>query len=109
MASGPRIPFSGILLVVFGALFLADQLGAVSFGSVFAKYWPALLVLAGLLNLIERPASLFGPIALIIAGTTILLANLGYLELESLWRLWPVVLIAVGLNILFSNARGKKA
>ena len=109
MASGPRIPFSGILLVVFGALFLADQLGAVKFGAVFAKYWPSLLVLAGVLNLIERPASLFGPIALIIVGSALLLANFGYLEIDSLWRLWPVVLIALGLNILFSNARGKKA
>jgi hypothetical protein len=37
------------------------------------------------------------------------MSNLGYLEFESVWRLWPVVLIAVGLNILFSNARSKKA
>lgn len=109
MASGPRIPFSGILLVVFGALFLADQLGAVSFGSVFAKYWPSLLILAGVLNLIEKPASLFGPVVMITVGTALLMSNLGYLEFESVWRLWPVVLIAVGLNILFSNARSKKA
>ena len=49
MAAGPRIPFSGVLLVVFGGLFLADQLGALSFGHVFKVWWPALLVLAGLL------------------------------------------------------------
>ena len=49
MASGPRIPFSGVLLVVFGCLFLADQMGALSFGHVFKTWWPALLVLAGLL------------------------------------------------------------
>ena len=107
MASGPRIPFSGILLVVFGALFLADQMGALSFGSVFAKYWPALLVLAGVLNLIERPSSLFGPVIMITVGAALLLSNLGYLKFESVWRLWPLVLIAMGLNILFSNARGK--
>ena len=59
--SGPRIPFSGVLLVVFGGLFLADQLGALSFGHVFHTWWPALLVLAGLLNLIEQPAALFAP------------------------------------------------
>ena len=76
MASGPRIPFSGVLLVVFGALFLADQLGALSFGQVFATWWPALLVLAGLLNLIERPSTPLGPIIMIAVGAGLLLANL---------------------------------
>ena len=107
MAGAPRIPFSGILLVVFGALFLADQLGALSFGSVFSKYWPGLLVLAGVLNLIERPSSLFAPIIMITVGAALLLSNLGYLKFESVWRLWPLVLIAVGLNIVFAGARGK--
>lgn len=29
MAQGSKIPFSGVLLVIFGALFLADQMGAI--------------------------------------------------------------------------------
>lgn len=107
MASGSRIPFSGILLIVFGGLFLADQLGAVSFGHVFRTWWPALLVLAGLLNLIERPAAAFAPVIMITVGAALLLSNLGYLRFESVWRLWPVVLIALGANILFGSARGK--
>jgi hypothetical protein len=107
MAAGPRIPFSGILLVAFGGLFLADQLGAISFGDTFAKYWPALLILAGVLNLIERPSSLFAPLIMVSVGAALLLSNLGYLQFQSVWRLWPLVLIAMGLNILYSNARGR--
>ena len=107
MASGPRIPFSGILLIVFGGLFLADQMGAISFGHTFAKWWPALLVLAGVLSLVERPGSAFMPVILITVGTALLLSNLGYLEFDSVWRLWPLVLIAVGLNIVFSHAKVK--
>jgi len=107
MASGPRIPFSGVLLVVFGGLFLADQLGAISFGHVFRTWWPALLVLAGLLNLIERPANFFGPLIMMTAGVALLLANLHVLEFESVWRLWPVLMIAMGLNILLSAGKGK--
>ena len=104
MASGPRIPLSGILLVVFGGLFLADQMGALSFGHVFSTWWPALLVIAGVLNMIERPASAFGPVIMIMVGAALLLSNLHYLKFESVWRLWPVVLIAMGLNILFGGA-----
>lgn len=107
MAFGSRIPFSGILLVVFGALFLADQLGAMSFGQVFSTWWPALLILVGLLNLLERPASIFGPIILITVGAVLLLSHLHYLKFESVWRLWPLVLIAMGLNIVFSRGKGK--
>ncbi len=102
MASGPRIPFSGVLLVVFGALFLADQLGALSFGHVFATWWPALLVLAGLLNLIERPAAPLGPIIMIAVGAGLLLANLHVIQFDRVYRLWPLLMIALGLNILFS-------
>lgn len=103
MASGPRIPFSGVLLVVFGALFLADQLGALAFGSVFKTWWPALLVLAGLLNLIERPTTPLTPVLMITVGVALVLVNLKMIEFDRVWRLWPVILIGLGLNILFGG------
>lgn len=106
MASGSRIAFSGVLLVVFGCLFLADQLGAIHFGAVFHTWWPAILVLGGLLSLIEQPASIFGPLIMLTVGAALLLRNLGVLKLESVWKLWPVILIALGLNSLFGN-KGK--
>lgn len=106
MASGPRVPFFGILLIVFGALFLADQMGVISFGHTFSRWWPALLVLAGVAGVIERQGGTFMPILLITVGTAMLLSKLGYLEIDSVWRLWPIVLIAVGLKIVLSRAKG---
>jgi hypothetical protein len=103
MAQGPRVPFSGIMLIVFGALFLADQLGAISFGPTFATWWPALLILAGVLHLIERPNVTFLPIVMIGVGVALLLSNLGYLHVDYLWRLWPILIIAVGLKIVFGG------
>jgi hypothetical protein len=108
MASGPRIAFSGVMLVVFGCLFLADQLGALHFGAVFHTWWPAILVIAGLLSLIEQPPSIFGPLVMLTIGAALLLRNLGYLKLESIWKLWPVILIALGLNSLFASKGGGK-
>ena len=106
MASGSRIAFSGVMLVVFGCLFLADQLGALHFGAVFHVWWPAILVIAGLLNLIEKPASIFGPLIMLTVGAALLLKNLGYLKIESVWKLWPLILIALGLNSLFASKGG---
>jgi len=107
MASGTRIPFSGILLVVLGALFLADQFSVLSFGQVFARWWPSLLILAGVLNLLERPAKVFAPVVMIVVGVAVQLSKLGYLELAHVWKLWPLVLITMGVSIMFSAGRAK--
>lgn len=104
MASGPRIPISGILLLVFGALFLLDQMGVMSFGPVFAKWWPALLVVAGVLHLVERPGVTFLPVVMIAVGAAFLLMHLGYLHVNNLWRMWPILIIAVGLKIVLGSA-----
>ncbi len=105
MAGGSRIPYSGIMLVVVGGLFLADQLGAIHFGALFRTWWPAILVIAGLLSLAERPASVFGPIIMIMVGAALLLSNLHVVQFTSVWKLWPVVLIAAGLNSIFGRSK----
>ncbi|MDI7275306.1 MAG: DUF5668 domain-containing protein [Anaerolineae bacterium] len=49
-----------------------------------------------------RRPGLFGPILLITAGVLLLLSNLGLLRVGwwELWRLWPLLLVFVGLDIL---------
>jgi cadmium resistance protein CadD (predicted permease) len=106
MAAGTRIPFSGVMLIVVGAVFLADQFHVIHFGQFFHDWWPAILVIAGVLNLIEKPAAPFGPLILITVGVALLLAKRHVVQMSSVWQLWPVVLIALGLNILLS--RGSK-
>lgn len=107
MASTSRIPFSGVLLVLLGGIFLADQLGALSAGHIIRTWWPVLLVLAGLLNLLEKPSTPIGPLALLSVGVVLLLANLGIMRIGSVSRLWPIALIAMGLHILMSRGGGK--
>jgi len=53
----------------------------------------------------HRP-SLFWPLLLIIAGVLLLLSNLGVLPRpmwNRLWQLWPVVLIALGIDVLLGR------
>ena len=54
----------------------------------------------------RRAPSFFWPLVLIGAGALLLLSNLGYLSWSSwtvLLRLWPVLLIALGIDVLFGR------
>lgn len=54
----------------------------------------------------RRPPSFFWPLVLIGAGVLLLLSNLGYLPWQSwnaLWRLWPILLIALGIDVLIGR------
>lgn len=47
-------------------------------------------------------------VILIVIGVLLLLINLGYLSFDiffSLFNLWPLILIAIGINIIFKNDR----
>lgn len=54
----------------------------------------------------RRRGSLFGPLLLIALGLVFLLRNLGYLQNDiwsSLWQLWPIVLIVIGLDNIYKR------
>lgn len=54
----------------------------------------------------RRSFSVFWPLLLIMAGGLLLLQNLGYLSglsWSTLWRWWPLLLIALGIDTLFSR------
>jgi hypothetical protein len=103
----PYSIFWPLLLIAAGVFLLLNALGFIQgdFWGLFLRLWP-LLFIAGGLDSLYRRESFVGPILFIGLGTVILLANLGYLELVS-WtvflRLWPVLLIAFGLDILIGH------
>ena len=54
----------------------------------------------------RRPPSIFWPIVFISAGVLLLLSNLGYLPPLSwgvVWRLWPLLLVALGIDLLIGQ------
>ena len=51
----------------------------------------------------RRGYSSAGPLALIIIGAVFLLNTLGIMELHYILRFWPVLLIALGINMLHSR------
>src|SRR5437899_2269156 len=95
--------FVGILFILFGALFLADQFNLLRFGSIVATWWPAILILVGLAQFTERGRVRGSGLFLIGLGVVFLLITLGYLDWDVLGRLWPLALIAIGLSIMLAR------
>lgn len=99
--------FFPLLLIAIGVIFLLYNMGIISGDawSVVWQFWPVLLIVIGLDNIFKREG-LVGATFMIGVGVIFLLANLGYLNV-SVWQmiftLWPILLIAIGFDILFGH------
>lgn len=102
-----RSLFWPLVLIILGLVFLAYNLGMLTddVWSTLIKLWPLLLVLIGLDGLLNR-SGVVGPSLMIGLGIIFLLNNFGYLVLD-VWQvvlsLWPVLLIAIGFDILIGR------
>ena len=96
-----------IILIGLGIIFLLSNIGALR-GDIWVtiiNLWPILLIAIGL-DGIWRRQGLVGATVMIVLGVVFLLSNLGYLELNvwtTIFRLWPVLLIAVGFDVLIGR------
>lgn len=95
----------GFVLVLVGALFLLDTFNIMDFdfGGIMANWWPAILVIIGLIKLQgqDRGAGLI----FILIGVLFLLTTHDVIGWGSIWRLWPLVLIIIGLSMVFKGRR----
>jgi hypothetical protein len=96
-----------VVLILVGILWLLDNLNMTG-GNWFqslVRFWPLLLVLWGLENWITE-RGITGPVILIGIGGLFLLTSFNVIGGNALgWamRLWPVLLVAVGMEILFGR------
>ncbi len=105
--SSGRILF-GLLLILFGVLFLLDQMGKLDFGDIISGYWPLILVFAGIWHIVSNNfRNVGGGLLLIVIGGLFQLAKFEILG-ESVWHyIWPVVIILVGLWMI-AGAFGRR-
>ena len=96
---------TGLLLVVIGALFLIENLTDWSY--TFSDWWPALLVVIGLANLVRRRSGRWFWAAVTLLGVAFLLDSLGVwaVDFGDVWRLWPLVLVWVGARFILLGRR----
>lgn len=102
-----RSLFWPLTLIILGLVFLAYNLGLLSQNvwTTLLDLWPLLLVLIGLDGILNRNG-IVGPSLLIGLGLIFLLNNFGFIIVDvwqMIFSLWPLLLIAIGFDILIGR------
>jgi hypothetical protein len=95
----------GLVFVTLGVLWTLDNLQVLD-ASTILRWWPALLLLYGLARLTgigARRTPIAGALFMG-AGAWMLLGVLGVVR-HSLWSLWPLFLIGLGVSIVMRSMR----
>jgi predicted membrane protein len=98
--------FGGIMLVLFGLIFLLSNMGYVDARYVFRNFWPLILVLIGARMLIfdRGPDNWHGTrgagVIWVVIGGVFLLSNLNFINV-AFRTIWPFFPIAIGAFILW--------
>ena len=90
----------GVCLVLFGVVLSLDRLGVLQAHHVL-RFWPAALILLGLVMLQrgERHSALRA-LLLIVVGGWLLLNTLGLVSLDMWEFIWPLLLVFLGARIM---------
>jgi len=102
MQRGTRPPglAAGLILIALGTLFLLGHMGIVDTGRLW-KFWPLIIVVVGLVKFFKERSQVGGAITIVV-GVLLQLNQLGYLQLS--WgSVWPLILIAAGIAMIWSR------
>lgn len=99
--------FLPLFLVAAGVVFLLSNIGVLTGFNwdMILRFWPVLLIV-GALDGLWRGESIAGSIFWLGAGILFLLGNFGYLVISTwqiIFNFWPVLLIALGIDILIGR------
>lgn len=90
----------GATVIALGLLFLLDAADVLNADRAVGRWWPLVIVAAGVFTLAERPPSIFRGTLLTGAGAVLLLFTTDVLE-ENAWDyVWPALLVLAGLTIV---------
>ena len=98
--------FFGVVIVAVGTVLLLDNADVFDAGDTFATWWPAVVLLAGILTFAANPRH--WPVALIITavGATFLLSSLDIVDIGNI--IIPAAIILVGLLVIFGRGLGSR-
>jgi hypothetical protein len=90
----------GLSVVTAGVLFLLDTAGVLEAGGAIERWWPLMILAAGLLTLAEWPPAIARGTILTAAGAFLLLFTTDIVH-ENAWDYaWPAAIILAGVAII---------
>jgi len=93
----------GITLIIVGFLFILDTFSIMEFGGIISDWWPAIFIIIGLIKLQGQDKG--AGLIFILIGVLFLLTTHNIIGWGSIWRLWPLILIFIGLSMVFKGRR----
>ena len=105
----PRLMF-GLLFIFVGVVFMLERTGFIEEPKDLLRFWPVILIFAGAGKMFW-PGSASGRISgvlLLLAGGAFLSDELGLLP-WSVWDLWPVVLLLLGVRLVWQGLAGRQS
>jgi predicted membrane protein len=94
----------GIAAILLGLIFLFDNMDLID-GRMYIRFWPVILVAAGVLRLAQPRQGGGGrvfSIALVVIGCVLLLNNLHFTDL-GFRELWPLILVLIGGSMIYGS------
>ncbi len=96
----------GVILAILGLLFTLENFGFMEIRHV-ERLWPVALIALGGASLAQRWRTRpFGGIILVVLGVFLLLRNYQLISF-SLWNLFPLLLVVIGVRIVFGALGGR--
>jgi len=101
--------FVGVVLVVFGAGFLLDQLEVIEFGALLSTWWPLIIIAIAIIQLVTRSVAPSVSIFLLLVGAYLQVARLDMLPFDLGQIFWPSLLILAGLYLVLTRSLQRPA
>jgi predicted membrane protein len=97
--------WGGVILFI-GVVLLLDHMGVISAAGLW-RFWPMILVLAGIVNLLDDCRRIWG-VCLLVAGILLQLGQFGIVHVT--WALlWPVMVIGIGVSLMWGSIKARRA
>lgn len=88
----------GIIIILLGFGALMDSANILDFGTIFRTYWPVILLVIGLADLLEK--RYYNALFWIGFGVLFGLESLGKIDVNVWSLIFPVIIIIIGLKVL---------
>lgn len=94
----------GLGVLTLGVGFLLDAMGVINFGEILRTWWPSLVIVLVLFSMLRSGLAVW-PLIIVAAAALLQLRNLDAVEFNVWSLIWPAVVIAVGLSLIFKSWR----